>query len=172
MRPGGRSDGGPGTDVDEVMDRETPVCLPESPLQLATLRLGHGGIGCLPVVKDLASRELVGILTRADLERAAELRSDFAHTPVARFMSDKPRTCWPGDSLEAALAVMRAYGVCRLPVVEADGRLRGVLSYADLLRGGVERDAGEIPQGASTSSRSSSRRASSSAGTCMPDEPL
>ncbi len=124
-------------DVEEVMTQDPPVCLPDDPLERAAALLGGVGVGCIPVVKDEASREVVGVLTRTDLERA---RRGAGGAPVARVMSGAPRTCWAEDSLEAALAVMRAYGVSRLPVVDDGARLRGVVSYADLLRGGVERD--------------------------------
>lgn len=127
-------------DVDEVMTLDPPVCLPEDSLERAASLLGRVGIGCVPVIKDEASREVVGVLTRADVERARVEAGSRAAAPVARVMSDAPRTCWPEDSLEAALAVMRAYGVSRLPVVDVGARLLGVVSYADLLRGGVERD--------------------------------
>ena len=47
-------------------------------------------------------------------------------------MGRRVHACWPDDSPEAASTIMRAHGVRRLPVVDAEGILQGVITLHDL----------------------------------------
>jgi CBS domain-containing protein len=57
---------------------------------------------------------------------------------VADFMTIDPIFTSPDARLEDAERLLEAYGISGLPVVEEDGRLVGVISQTDLLRGGGE----------------------------------
>jgi CBS domain-containing protein len=49
-------------------------------------------------------------------------------------------TARPADSIEGALLTMRQYQVRRLPVLDADGRLKGVVSLTDIVLASQEKD--------------------------------
>lgn len=68
---------------------------------------------------------------------------------VGEVMADDPVTCGPDASIEEAATLMHDHDVSRLPVVDADGRLVGLLARGDLIRAivadlddGAEGDAG------------------------------
>jgi CBS domain-containing protein len=73
-------------------------------------------------------RELYGIAFRLAVER-------FTRSVTARdIMSEKVVSVTPGDTLEDVVKVMSAAGVSGVPVVEADGRVLGVISEKDIIR--------------------------------------
>ena len=68
---------------------------------------------------------------------------------VGEVMADEPVTCGPDASVEEATTLMHDEDVSRLPVVDDDGRLVGLLARGDVIRaivadldGGAEGDAG------------------------------
>jgi len=60
---------------------------------------------------------------------------DVGEKPVRKIMSKKPRTVQPTTPLEDAAGVMVRTGYNRLPVVDADGRLVGIVTRGDVLDG-------------------------------------
>lgn len=89
-------------------------------------------LGCLPVVD---GRAIVGVVTRSDVIAAwrenAVSRPD-RRTPLRRLMKSAPLTTGAGELLLDAVGRMEANGVRHLPVVDAEGRLVGMLSDRDV----------------------------------------
>jgi CBS-domain-containing membrane protein len=78
----------------------------------------------------------VGILTDRDLCRAVALGNRFTATMrVREFMTPKPATCSPSTALADALDAMAAARIRRLPVVDGQGRLVGIVSLSDVVSG-------------------------------------
>ncbi len=76
---------------------------------------------------------LAGIFTDGDLRRLAEQkRLDFA-APVGKVMGRRPRCVGPNELALAAAALMREVQVDQLPVVDAAGKLVGLVDVQDLL---------------------------------------
>jgi CBS domain-containing protein len=89
--------------------------------------------GWVPVVDD--ARRVVGVVTDRDICMACYTRGSAPELiSVAGTMSTNVHACRPDDPLENALAMMRNYRVRRLPVVDPDGALLGLLSISDILR--------------------------------------
>ena len=88
-------------------------------------RRGIGGV----VVVDPRDRPL-GILTRRDLEFAADAE------PISGLMTPAERliTAPEGTSLEEAQRILHAHRIEKLPLVDADGRLAGLITAKDLMR--------------------------------------
>jgi CBS domain-containing protein len=92
-------------------------------------------IGVLPVVaEDGRGARVVGMLRCRDAFAATYGGGEPATLPVAAAMSPAPSTCRASDSLGMALRKMRRGGIDALPVLDGDGYLVGVLSFADLMR--------------------------------------
>jgi CBS domain-containing protein len=53
---------------------------------------------------------------------------------VASVMSREPRSCAPEDSVDEVLALMRAYLIRRVPVVDEQGHLVGAITLGDIAR--------------------------------------
>ncbi|HEY3242715.1 MAG TPA: KpsF/GutQ family sugar-phosphate isomerase [Phycisphaerae bacterium] len=79
---------------------------------------------------------LVGIFTLGDLFRLVEHLDLSRNPPIAEVMTRAPKTARVGDRVADALATMRQHRIDELPVVDADGRLAGLIDIQDLLAHG------------------------------------
>jgi CBS domain-containing protein len=77
-------------------------------------------------------RKLVGIVTDRDIAVYVATGRDPNHTQVASVMPRNPLTCHPEDDLQTALNVMENHQVRRIPVVDDDGQLVGIIAQADV----------------------------------------
>lgn len=80
---------------------------------------------------------LVGVLSAGDLSRLAGARADLLQVPAAEVMTRSPRTTAPDDLAASAVGKMERFGIMALPVVEADGKVAGVVHLHDLMRAGA-----------------------------------
>lgn len=118
--------------VHQMMTRSPKFCSPDMNLAQATELLWSAGCGALPVVN--AGQEVTGIITDRDICIALGTRNQRAsELTVGQAMSGKLYVCHPGDDIHAALHIMRARKVRRLPVVNNEGKLTGMLCASDVL---------------------------------------
>jgi tRNA nucleotidyltransferase (CCA-adding enzyme) len=96
--------------------------------QRIILRYGHSG---LCVVTDHPSTQLVGIISRRDMDLA--LHHGFAHAPVKGYMQTNVQTIAPTTTLDIIQTMMVSGDIGRLPVVEV-GQLLGIVTRTDVLR--------------------------------------
>lgn len=92
------------------------------------------GLGSLAVVD---GHELLGVITERDLVRALAAQSDGDNETVSEWMGAEPDRFAPDTDVWDAAEWLLEAGYRHLPVVE-NGRLLGVVSIRDLLRGVVE----------------------------------
>lgn len=117
--------------VNEIMTREIDVVSPETTLRDAAERMNALDVGVLPVCdKD----RLVGVITDRDITvRATADGLDPFATQVGEVMSkDELITCFEDEEVDAATQKMRDKRVRRLPVLNADRRLVGILALGDI----------------------------------------
>jgi CBS domain-containing protein len=120
--------------IEQLMARDVSTCGPDDTLQHAARLMWERDCGFVPVVEG-ADRRVVGVVTDRDACMAAYTRGHaLTEIRVRDVMSARVRACKPADELTAAEQVMREAKVHRLPVVDEDGRLIGVISLADLAR--------------------------------------
>lgn len=131
--------------VADVMSREVELVSPEATVQEAATAMAEYDVGAVLVG---AGRSPEGILTDRDiLLRAVVDARNPAELRVKDIMSSTLFTCREDDTLEDAFRIMSARQVRRLPVLDADGNLVGIVTLSDL--GRLERD----PQRASEALR-------------------
>jgi CBS domain-containing protein len=88
--------------------------------------------GIAPIVED---GRLIGVLTDHDITlRVVAEGRDPQTTKVEEVASRELVTIDPDQALDEALAVMAHHDVRRLPVIEEDGTLVGIVAHADVLR--------------------------------------
>ena len=116
-----------------VLPLHAPTTVPyDTTLREAIGRMLDANVGAVLVV-DGAGR-LTGILSERDLlEKVAGIHELYADMPVGRFMTARPETVAPTDTLNFALHKMDAGGYRHVPVVE-DGRPVSVVSVRDMIR--------------------------------------
>ena len=120
--------------VKELMSNAPVILEPEESAAVAARLMRERNIGVLPVCD--AGGSLVGMLTDRDIvTRCVAAGSNAAETPVRDIMSNGAVTAETDEPLEKALERMQREQVRRLPVTQ-DGRLVGMLSIADVARGG------------------------------------
>ena len=131
-----------GTKVHEVMT-DSPRCVtPETLLSEAAELMESEDMGSLPV---LDGEQLAGLVTDRDIViRAIAKGKDPPGMPVREVASRELVTVHADDNLSDALKLMASQQVRRLPVVDQDNRLVGVLAQADIAAGAKERAVGEM----------------------------
>jgi CBS domain-containing protein len=117
----------------EVMTKNPIGCLPDDSVVKAAQLMKGRDIGSVPVVEDEETRKLIGIVTDRDLtlKIVAEGR-DPKTTRVEDVMTHKVVTCHAEDDLQKALDAMAHYRLRRIPVVDHEDRVVGIIAQADM----------------------------------------
>lgn len=119
--------------VSGVMTREPVTCRPEDSDSQAARMMWERDCGVLPVVD--SDERLVGIVTDRDLCMGAYTKGRaLGEMRVAQAMSGDVHACRAEDDLAGAIEAMADLRVRRLPVVDGDHRLVGMLSMNDVFR--------------------------------------
>jgi len=112
---------------------------------MATELMWKGNCGFLPVVD--AEQRVCGVLTDRDICVALGTRNQTAgEVRVEEVVQRKVHACNPEDEIHVALQTMREGHVRRLPVVEANGALAGVVSMDDILLHAEPNSFGREPE--------------------------
>ena len=118
--------------VASVVTRNGPTAHVDDEVFAAARLLLQCRCGILPVVaEDAHGARVVGLLRDRDAFAATYGRD---HVPVGAAMSSSFTSCRASDSLGVGLRRLRRSGADAIPVVDEDGYLVGILSFADLLR--------------------------------------
>jgi CBS domain-containing protein len=122
--------------VEQLMTRNVRACEPDDSLSAAARIMWEQDCGCVPVVSHGNGQPtLVGMITDRDICMAAYTQAQpLQAAKVQSAMATSLCTCRPTDAIAVALRVMRTNQLHRLPVVDADNHLVGILSLADLAR--------------------------------------
>jgi CBS domain-containing protein len=115
----------------EVMVRDIATCAPHTNLAEAAWKMWEKDCGALPV---LLNSKVVGMITDRDVAMAVATndRSPREIT-VGEIIGPEVHACHVDDDVETSLEIMGAAQVRRLPVVDDDETLRGIISMNDLL---------------------------------------
>jgi len=90
-------------------------------------------VGSVPVVTDHDSRKLVGVITDRDLCCSAIANAlDAKTTTIEKFMTLNPVTCREGENVENCEKLMQEHQIRRIPIVDANDRVIGIVAQADL----------------------------------------
>lgn len=118
--------------VSEVMMGTPASCAPETNLGAAIEIMWTRNCGFLPVVD--GQGRVNGIVTDRDICIALGTRNKLpGQITVAEVARKQVYSCQPNEDLHTALATMQGAGVRRLPVVDWEGKLQGILSMDDVV---------------------------------------
>jgi len=121
------------------------VCTPESRAEDAARMMQDNDCGSLPVVESRNSMKLVGMVTDRDLALRVLGRGMDANTPVREAMTKNISAVKLDDALDDVERVMTGQQVRRVPVVDGQGRVAGIVAQADLARElGSSKDVGRV----------------------------
>ena len=134
--------------VSQLMTRDAECTRPDATLQEAAERMKALDVGSLPVCDN---DQLVGVLTDRDITiRSISEGHDPRTDRVRSAMTGKVFYCFEDNDVADAAEVMREKQVRRLPVLNHDKRLVGIVSLGDLaVETGNEELAGHTLEGIS-----------------------
>jgi CBS domain-containing protein len=131
--------------VQDIMTREVQCCGPDTNLAAAAKMMWDSDCGALPVVN--IEGHLLGVITDRDICMAVATRNKPAsEITVWETVSDKAYTCLVSDDVHAALGTMKREKVRRLPVVDENGILQGMLAMNDLVLRAEETKSRKAPE--------------------------
>jgi CBS domain-containing protein len=118
---------------DVVMTKNPVCCLPNDMVAKVAQLMKRDNIGPIPVIENEQTRKLVGIVTDRDLAMkiVAEGR-DANSTKVEAVMTRKVVTCRAEDDLQKALDAMSEHQLRRIPIVDNDNKILGIIAQADV----------------------------------------
>jgi CBS domain-containing protein len=117
--------------IRELMSVPVSVCRAGDSLESAARQMWSCDIGALPVVDDV--RRVVGMITDRDLCMAAlHTGRPLAELRVEGAMAREPIACGPDDAFAVARELMAEHQLHRLPVVDRERRLVGIVTLNDL----------------------------------------
>jgi CBS domain-containing protein len=118
--------------VRDVYTMNPARCGPDSNLATAAWAMWENDCGIVPVVDE--DGRLMGVLSDRDITMAAITKNRApSDIHVREVMTGAVHSCHPGDDVLDTLKTLAAYRIRRLPVVDGDGGLIGVLSLSDLV---------------------------------------
>lgn len=118
--------------VQEIMTKDVQCCGPETNLALAAKMMWDSDCGALPVVNE--EGRVIGMITDRDICMAVATKGRLASDiTVWETSSGQLYSCRPQDDIHDALNTMAVHKVRRLPVVDDDGVLMGILSMNDVI---------------------------------------
>ncbi len=131
--------------VEDIMTRGVQCCGPDTNLATAAKMMWDSDCGVVPIVN--VQGRVMGMLTDRDICMAAATKSRAAASITAwETSSGKAITCRPDDDIRAALELMERGKIRRLPVVDEDGVLQGMLSMNDLVLAAGEHRGRSAPE--------------------------
>ena len=133
--------------VKQIMTPDPASCTPDTTVGDVATLMRDNDCGSIPVVENTTTGRLVGTVTDRDLAIRVLAAGKGPDVPVREAMTPDPVTCVPEDEVEDLRQVMIEQQVRRVPVVDTDGKLVGIVAQADIARedgAATDREVGRI----------------------------
>jgi CBS domain-containing protein len=118
--------------VGDIMTPNPVCCTPDSTAREVATLMRDYDCGSIPVVENREAKRLVGMVTDRDLAVRGYAAGKGPDTRVRELMTEAPITSAPEDEVEIVREVMVAQQVRRVPVVDKDGAVVGIVAQADI----------------------------------------
>ena len=132
--------------VSEVMTRDVQTVRPDQTAKEAASFMLSADAGSIPVAD---GNRLVGMITDRDIAVRGVAKGNGPDTPVRELMTSDCICAREGDNVEDIANKMSEAQVRRLPVIDSNERLCGIVSLGDLSRGADTGTAGQALEGVS-----------------------
>lgn len=128
--------------IRDVMTSNPIFSMPDASVQDVARLMVETNCGEIPICRD---GKVVGIITDRDLAcRITASGRDPAQTKARDIMTMLPVTVFAEDSLRTAIEMMEQEAIRRVPVVDGDGTLVGIVSQVDVASRASRRKAGQL----------------------------
>ena len=129
--------------VSEAMTRDVRVANPGQSIREVAKMMDEIDAGALPVGEN---DRLVGMITDRDIALRAVAQGKGPDTPVRDVMSREVKYCYEDEDLEHVAENMGDLQVRRLPVVNRDKRLVGIVALGDIARSEDHGTTGQVTE--------------------------
>lgn len=133
--------------VSECMTLQVLIASPDETIREAAEMMAEADAGALPVGEN---DRLIGMITDRDIAIRGIAKGMGPDTKVREVMSEEVRYCYEDETIEDVLRNMGDIRVRRLPVLNRDKRLVGIISIGDLATSGMATETGNALSGIST----------------------
>lgn len=131
--------------VNEIMTKNPVFCTPSSPLESAARKMCDYNCGEIPVVDDEKTMKPVGVITDRDITcRSVAVGKNPKELKVSDCMTVPAITVTPETSIEDCCDIMAKEKIRRVPVIDKNGRICGIVSQADIARRCDPKEAGTV----------------------------
>ena len=127
--------------ISDIMTRDVQVARPEDTLRDAAETMARIDAGSLPVCD---GRRLLGIVTDRDIVVRGLAKGLGADSSITQVMTEGVEYCFDDDDLVEVSDKMAASQIRRIPVVDRDKNLVGIVSLGDVAREARPAEAGDV----------------------------
>ncbi|MGI9412068.1 MAG: CBS domain-containing protein [Hyphomicrobiales bacterium] len=128
--------------VKDIMHKGAYSAAPETGIRHVAAMMAEQDIGCIPVVD---GGKLAGVITDRDIAcRVVAAGQDCSDVTAEKVMSKEVIFCREAEEIGDAVHIMENNQVRRLPVIDADDHLTGMLSLGDVSHGTSREMTGEM----------------------------
>jgi len=119
----------------DIMTLNPKMCVPENEVAVAINIMWDYDCGSVPVVKNIESKELVGMVTDRDIAISVVkyFNAHPSQVKVSDCMAPLVFACQQDDPIETVIKLMSENQIRRIPVVDKNGCCMGIISQSDLL---------------------------------------
>ena len=119
--------------IRDVMSQNPVCCTPGDSAQSVARIMRDHNVGAVPVVADAQSRQLIGLITDRDFCCSVVADGlDPKTTTIDKYISANPISCRDGENIERCERLMQDHQVRRIPIVDNNGSVIGIVAQADL----------------------------------------
>ncbi len=144
----------------DVMTENVVYLTPTDTVRQAALEMKQLNVGVIPVCDQ--DRRLLGVITDRDIVTRVVAEGRSLDQPLRDCLTPNPTTGRKDWDLKDAIKMMESKQIRRLPIVEQDNRLIGIVSLGDITEGVNDKTAGQALEDISRPSRPKSTGSSSS----------
>jgi len=133
--------------ISDVMTGDVRVASPDDSIRKAAELMAQSDIGSLPVGEN---DRLIGMITDRDIVVRAVAKGRGDATLVREVMTEQIRYCFEDENVLDVAKNMSDLGVRRLPVLDRQKRLVGIVALSNIASGGTEQARDALLEGVAT----------------------
>ena len=133
--------------ISEVMTGDVRIARPDDTIRSAAEQMAQGDVGSLPVGE---GDRLIGMITDRDIVVRAVAAGKNDSTPVREIMTANIRYCYADDDVLVVARNMSELGVRRLPVLDRDKRLVGIVALSNFSGSATDKARDTLLEGVAT----------------------
>ena len=128
----------------DIMTPDPQCVTPSDTVTEAARIMRDSDVGIVPVIDDSNSMRLAGVITDRDIAIRCVAEGRDGTCRVSDLMSAEVVTALPDDDVSRVMDRMKTEQVRRIPIVDGDQRLVGIIAQADIALETDDRSAGDV----------------------------